>query len=69
MTQSDIERLRALIDADAALEAELFRETDATEFVKKIVRLCTQHDLTVPEGAVWKAIEEGRQAWLATWSP
>jgi hypothetical protein len=66
---SDFERLRALVDADETLQAELFRETDLTEFVKSIVRLAARHNLAIAEGTVWSAIEKGRAAWLATWSP
>ncbi len=66
---SDFERLRAIVDADPRLQDELARHADSVQFVKQLIRLSIKYDLVLSEGAIWTAIEEGRQAWLATWSP
>jgi hypothetical protein len=65
----DFERLRAIVAADEALQAELACEKDAVSFVARTVRLAAQHDLVVVEGMVWAAIEKGRASWLATCTP
>jgi hypothetical protein len=69
MSSPDFERLRAIVAADEALQADLARETDPVSFVARTVRLAAQHDLVVVDGMVWAAIEEGRRTWLATCIP
>ena len=44
-------------------------ETDIAGLVAAVMQLCIQHDLVIAEGDVHVAIEDGRQAWLATWAP
>jgi hypothetical protein len=69
MISSDFDRLRAIVEADEQLQAELARESDAVAFVACVLRLAAQHDMVIAEGMVWAAIEQGRQTWLATCAP
>ena len=66
---SDYERLRAIVDADERLAAELMQETESPAFVAAVLRLAAQYDLVIAEGVVWSAIENGRAIWLSTWMP
>ena len=66
---ADFERLRAIVQADPDLQAELVRESDAVAFVARMTRLAAEHDLAIAQGTVWTAIEEGRQLWFSMWSP
>lgn len=64
----DFERLRAIVDADAGLQAELLAYMEAAPFCAALARIAEQFELIVPEERIWRAIEEGRAVWYATWS-
>ncbi|HTX55562.1 MAG TPA: hypothetical protein VMD47_00525 [Candidatus Acidoferrales bacterium] len=64
----DFERLRAIVDADDALQAELLAQTDSTGFIAALTRIADRCDLVIPEARIWQALEEGRAVWYATWA-
>lgn len=66
---TDFERLRAIVDADEELQVQLMAETEIADFVAALMEVAVEHDLVIAEGTIHAALEEGRQAWLATWAP
>ena len=63
----DFERLRRVVDADPALQAELLAYTESQAFVASLARIAERHDLIVAEAVIWRALEEGRAVWYSTW--
>ena len=64
----DFERLRALVDADDELQAELLAHLESTSFIAALARIAQRSGLVVTEARIWEAIEDGREAWYATWT-
>jgi len=64
----DFERLRDIIDADDALQAELLAQTDTNSFIAALTRVADRYELIVTEERIWQALEEGRAVWYATWA-
>lgn len=69
MGRADVERLRAIVLADEALQAELFAERDQPAFVATVAALAAEHGMAVSEMELWDALADGKANWLATWSP
>lgn len=64
----DFERLRAIVDGDPQLQAELLAYVESIPFVSSLARLAERYGLIVTEAAIWRALEEGRAVWYSTWA-
>lgn len=64
----DFARLRAIVDEDPDLQAELLTYMERVPFCAALVRLAERHDLVIAEEQIWRALEDGRSVWLATWA-
>lgn len=69
MAEADFERLRAMVDDDDSLQAELWQIHDAHRLISTIVRIAAQRGLAIAEGELWERHNASQSAWLAIWSP
>lgn len=66
MAHSQIERFARIVEEDRAVRDELWALTEPTQFVATVVRRAGERGITIVDGEVWEAFNEGRLMWLDT---
>jgi len=63
----DLEKLRAIIFRDEALQKDLQAISDREEFIERVLKIGRTRNLNFTEEDVLQAMNDQRRAWIERW--